>query len=71
MCKIHNVYRHEGCSFGTETRLAEGDGSVAMLDGQLHLFGAEVAFGADKHEGIFTGCEGLHEALCRPRSSER
>ena len=44
-----------------KARLAEGDGPEAMLDGQLHLFGAEVAFGTDEHEGILARREGLHQ----------
>ena len=34
-----------------------------MLDGQLHLLGAEVSLGADEHEGILTGREGLHQGF--------
>ena len=58
---VHHVYRHQGSCLGAQARLAEGDGAEAVPDGQLHLFGAEVAFGAYEHEGILAGCEGLHE----------
>ena len=61
MGRIRTVYGLKGSGLGAQARLAQGDGSEAVGDGCLHLFGTEVAFRANEDKRILTGCECLHQ----------
>jgi len=45
----------EGSGLGAEAVVAEGDGLETELQAVVDFGGAEVAFGADKHEGVGAG----------------
>ena len=50
----------EGCRLGTETTIAEGDGSEALTEGLLDLLLGEIAFGSDEdHDMLLRGKERL------------
>ena len=52
--QIQNVTGDERSCFSTQPGTAEADRLKTVFNGFLHLFLAEVAFGADKHQRIFS-----------------